>query len=171
MVDPKGKAQQKQRSGCSFRNIKQTRHLLNKVLLPSLATCACYPSASPSSTHTIQHTPHTGLILQPGPLCISSQAVRLGHGSGKDAPSSLNSEGLLATWTIKMWIKTCSPSKCQVLAVSGTCTALPGAAIVTCTDTTEVMKAQGSAQTASKLWQPTAKSVLLQHQTSQATLE
>lgn len=71
--------------------------------------------------------------------------------------------GLLAAWAIKMWIKNLVPPP----------SAVPGRAIVTCTDTAQVvgaMKARGGAQVASKAArQPAVKSVLLQHQILQPT--
>lgn len=100
MLDPTGKTQQKQGSGCSFRKkVTNNAPIEQGFYYQALSTCSCHPSASPSTTHTL---PTPGLIVQPGPHCISSQAVRPGRSSGGDAPSSPNSEGLLATRTIKM---------------------------------------------------------------------
>lgn len=156
MLDSKGETQQKQSSGCSFRSMWQTMHLLNKAFTTKLwqPVLVIHLPPHPAHTPSISTLPTPRLILQPGPHCISSQAVKPGRGSGG---------GMLHPYQIpgpsKCESKTWSPSKCQVFSVS---------------DTAEVVvarKAQGGTHTAGRLWQLTVKSVLLQHQGLQPSLD
>lgn len=105
MLDPKGETQQKQSSGCSFRSMWQTMHLLNKAFTTKLWQPVLVIHLPPHPAHTpfISTLPTPRLILQQGLHCISSQAVKPGRGSGGDAPSLPNS------WVIKMWIKNLVP--------------------------------------------------------------
>lgn len=110
-----------------------------RLLLPRSGNLCLLPVCLP-----IQHTPRPSpphphlsaeLILQPGPHCLSSQAVGPGCGSG----GMLHPHQTLSTGPSKWESETWSPSRRQVLAVSGMCTPLPGGAIVT--DTAKVVMA------------------------------
>lgn len=65
--DHKGKAQQKQRSGCSLEHVTHNALIEQDFYYQALATCACYSSCLPIQRVQLHPPPSAGVIQQRGP--------------------------------------------------------------------------------------------------------
>lgn len=173
-LDHKGKAQQKQRSGCSLGTRSTQRTFWTRLLLPSFGNLYLLPICLPLRRAQLPTPPSAELILQPGPAASAPrQRGQATAGAGVLPPAWPNSKGPASDLDHHRETRRWSTSKRLPSQEHPPHSQEVGP---WCTSTQpswswSVVKAQGGTQTASKFWQPAMKPVLLQHQAVQPTLD